>query len=98
MASIRQEITLLADPAEVWDRLRDWGHLHDRLAPGFVVDTRLDGEDRIVAFASGAVAREVLVDHDDTARRLAWTIVGGPYSHHNGSAQVFDDGDGVTRF
>jgi hypothetical protein len=52
---------------------------------------------RIVTFANGSALREVLVDSDDDARRLVWSIVNGPYTHHNGSAQVFSDGSG-TRF
>jgi carbon monoxide dehydrogenase subunit G len=97
MASIRKEVSIDADPDTVWAALRDWGALHERLVPGFVVDTRLDGPDRIVTFFSGAVVREVLVDLDDDAHRLAWSIVDGPYRHHNASAQVFADGTG-SRF
>jgi hypothetical protein len=78
----------------VWGALRDWGGLHERLVPGFVTDTRLDGEDRIVTFFNGAVAREVRIDSDDQERRLAWSVVDGPYSHHNGVGQVFVDGAG----
>lgn len=98
MASIRKERTIEAPPELVWDALRDWGAIHERLVPGFVVDARLDGEDRIVTFFNGAVMREVLVDLDEDARRLAWSIVDGPYSHHNGVAQILDDGDGHARF
>jgi Polyketide cyclase / dehydrase and lipid transport len=97
MASIRREIVIDARPEEVWEALRDWGALHERLAPGFVTDTRLDGDDRIVTFASGLVVREVLVDLDEEERRLVWTIVDGPYSHHNGVAQVYSE-DSRTRF
>jgi hypothetical protein len=78
MASIRKEILIDAGPQDVWDAVRDWGALHERLVPGFVVDARLDGEDRIVTFANGMVAREVLVDLDDEARRLVWSMVHTP--------------------
>jgi len=98
MASIRKEIVVDARPDDVWAALRDWGAVHRRLVPGFVTDTRLDGPDRIVTFFTGTVVREVLVDLDDAARRLVWTIVDGPYSHHNASAQVFPDGEDGTRF
>ena len=86
-----------ARPDEVWAALRVWGALHRRLAPGFVIDARLDGEDRIVTFAGGLVVREVLVALDDERRRLVWTVVDGPYSHHNGAAQVHTEGSG-SRF
>jgi uncharacterized protein YndB with AHSA1/START domain len=98
MASIRKEISIDAHPDEVWSALRAWDALHERLVPGFVIDARLEGVDRIVTFFNGAVARERLIDLDDDARRLAWSIVDGPYAHHSGSAQVFPEGDGQSRF
>jgi hypothetical protein len=98
MASIRKEILIEASPQDVWDAVRDWGALHERLVPGFVVDARLDGEDRIVTFANGMVLREVLVDLDEESRRLVWSIVDAPYTHHNGVAQVFAEGESHARF
>jgi uncharacterized protein YndB with AHSA1/START domain len=98
MASIRKEILIDASPQKVWEAVRDWGALHERLVPGFTVDTRLDGEDRIVTFGNGTVLRERLIDLDDEARRLVWSIVDGPYTHHNASAQVFSEGEGQARF
>jgi uncharacterized protein YndB with AHSA1/START domain len=94
MATIRKERLVDAPPEKVWDALRDWGEIHRRLVPGFVVDARLDGEDRIVTFFNGAVAREILVDLDEEERRLVWSVVDGPYTHHNGAAQVFAEGEG----
>ena len=98
LASIRKERKIDASPEDVWDALRDWGAVHERLVPGFVVDTKLDGEDRLVTFFNGAVAREVLIDLDEESRRLVWSIVDGPYTHHNGAAQVFAEDDGAARF
>jgi uncharacterized protein YndB with AHSA1/START domain len=98
MASIRKERTIDAAPEAVWDALSDWGAIHERLVPGFVVDTRLDGDDRIVTFFNDAVARERLIDLSPEDRRLVWSIVDGPYTHHNGAAQVFANDDGTARF
>jgi uncharacterized protein YndB with AHSA1/START domain len=98
MASIRKERLIDASPDAVWEALRDWGALHQRLAPGFALDTRLDGGDRIVTFFNGSVLRERLVDLDEDAHRLVWSIADGPYTHHNGSAQVFSAGHGQARF
>jgi uncharacterized protein YndB with AHSA1/START domain len=98
MASIRKEILIDAPPEKVWDAVRDFGALHERLVPGFVTDCRMDGEDRIVTFASGAVMREVLIDSDDEAKRLVWSIVDGPYKHHNGAVQVFSEGENGSLF
>lgn len=98
MASIRKERTIEAPPAQVWDALRDWGALHKRLVPGFVVETTLDGEDRMVTFFNGVTVRERLISSSDDDRRLVWSIVEGPYAHHNGAAQVIANDDGTTRF
>jgi carbon monoxide dehydrogenase subunit G len=97
MASIHKEILIDAPPADVWDAIRDVGAIHRRLAPGFVVDTRLDGEARIVTFGNGLVARELIVDTDDAARRLVWSVVGGRMTHHNASLQVFAEGERGSR-
>src|SRR5947199_9812639 len=89
MASIHKEIIIDASNADVWDALRDFGALHTRLVPGFVTDTKLDGHARIVTFANGAVAREILVDFDDTQGRLVYAIVSDRISQHSATAQVF---------
>jgi|SRR5438105_10840658 len=93
MASIRKEMALRADPTHVWDAVRDVGAIHTRLAPDFVTNVKLEGDARIVTFANGMTAEELIVDIDDTARRLVWSVVEGRMSHHNGSIQVFPEGD-----
>jgi uncharacterized protein YndB with AHSA1/START domain len=98
MPSIRKELSIDAPPDQVWHALRDWGSVHERLVPGFVTETQIDGTDRIVTFFTGAVVRELLVDLDDDTRRLVWSVVEGPYAHDNASAQVFDEPGGRTRF
>jgi carbon monoxide dehydrogenase subunit G len=98
MASIRREVRIDARPETAWDALRDIGALHTRLVPGFVTDTRLEDGARIVTFSNGMVARELIVDVDETARRVVWSAVGGRMTHHNASAQVFPDGAAGCRF
>src|SRR5712671_3298630 len=97
MASIHKDILIDANPNDVWDALRDFGALHTRLVPGFVLDTKLDGDARIVTFANGTLARELLVDCDDTRRRLVYAIVSERLKQHSASVQVFADGDGRSR-
>jgi carbon monoxide dehydrogenase subunit G len=98
MASIHREVVIDAAPEQVWDALRDVGALHERLCPGFVTDVKLEPGARVVTFGNGLVAREVIVDLDEPARRLAWSASGGRLTHHNASAQVFAEGAGRTRF
>jgi len=92
MASIRKEILLESSAENVWAAVRDVGALHHRLVPGFVVDTRLEEGARVVTFGNGMVVRELIVNVDDDARRLAWSARGGRLTHHNASVQVFADG------
>lgn len=89
MASIRREFTLAASPDAVWAAVRDVGAVHTRLAPGFVIDCRMDGSDRIVRFANGLEARELIVDLDDAERRIAYSAKSERLRHHNASLQVF---------
>lgn len=98
MASIRREVLIATRPEHAWAALRDVGAVHTRLAPGFVTDVRLEEGARVVTFGNGMVARELIVDVDDAARRVAWSVVGGRMTHHNASAQVFADGETRCRF
>ena len=97
MASLRRELVVDAPAARVWDAFRDVGAVHTRLAPGFVIDCRRDGEDRIVTFANGLVAREVIVEVDDTTMRLAYSARSERLAHHNASFQVLEDGPARCR-
>lgn len=97
MASIHQEVLIDAPPEYVWDALRDVGAIHTRLAREFVLDPRVDGDSRLVTFGNGAVVRERIVDVDDRARRIAYSVVEWPATHHSASIQVFAIGDQRSR-
>lgn len=97
MACIHQEIVIEARPEAVWAAVRDVGAIHLRLAPGFVVDTRLGEGERVVTFGNGLVVRELIVDLDDAARRLSWAAIGASLTHHNASLQVFAEGEARSR-
>ena len=97
MASIHKDIPIDAPADQVWAAVRDFGAVHTRLAPGFAIDARLDGEARIVTFANGNVAREVLVDCDEARRRLVYAIANERVSHYNASVQVQADGETRSR-
>ncbi len=98
MATIRIETIVYAPAAKVWDAIRDFGALHTRLVPGFVVDTMLEGDSRIVTFGNGMVARERIVGIDDDARRFAYGVVSERLTHHSASNQVLEEGEGRCRF
>jgi len=92
MASIHKDIPIDAPAHEVWDAVRDFGAVHTRLAPGFVLDTRLDGADLLgrriwiepgVTLPSRSLARgpRVGIDYAGTWVEKPWRfwIRGNPY-------------------
>jgi hypothetical protein len=92
MASIYKDIPINAPASAVWDVVRDFGAVHTRFAPGFVTDTKLDGDARIVTFANGTVARERFVSCDEQRQRLVYSIVSERLTQHSASFQVIADG------
>ena len=97
MATITKDIPVAAAPAKVWAALADFGAVHEKVAPGFVVSTELVEGARIVTFGNGMTARERFVSADDAGRRLVYSIEGGRLTHHNASVQVLDAPGGTAR-
>ena len=64
MASIRREARLNATPEKVWAAVRDVGAVHERLAPGFVVDSP--------QLTHHNASLQVLDDSDGRSR-IVWT-------------------------
>jgi len=96
MGSICREIRVPRSAPEVWEAIRDYGAVHRRVAPGFVIDSQLDGRDRVITFESGAVARERLVALDDNRLRLVYKVLEGrlSFEHHQGSVEVIGGPEG----
>ncbi len=96
MGSITKEIKASARGEDVWAALRDYGAVHQRVVPGFVVDSVVDGDDRIVTFSSGSVARERLVTLDDERRRVVYSVIESQlgFTHHQASVEVMGRADG----
>jgi hypothetical protein len=70
--------------------------VHERLLPGRVTDTRIEGDVRTLTFPNGGVIRELIVDIDDAACRLAYAVAEGAQmrlTHHHASFQVFAEGE-----
>jgi hypothetical protein len=90
MASLHREAIIDASADLVWDAVRDVGQVHKRVVPGFLTDCRMEEGARVVTFFNGMVARELIVDLDEKARRLVWSARNERLEHHNASLQVFD--------
>jgi len=101
MTTVKRDVLVHAEPATVWDAVRDVGALHTRLAPGVVTATEMEPPGAVmvrhVTFSSGLRLRERIVDIDDDERRLVWSIEGEGVVHHNGSLQVSRAGPGQTK-
>ena len=65
MASIHRSVELSVSAESVWERLRDFYALHERLVPGFVTECRPEPGARVLTFFNGLVVRELLVTHYD---------------------------------
>jgi carbon monoxide dehydrogenase subunit G len=50
MATVTKEFIIAADPDTVWDALRDFHAVHERVAPGFLTAATREGDDRILTF------------------------------------------------
>lgn len=68
--------------------------------PGRVVDSRLEGDARVLTLENDQEIRELIVDVDDEACRLAYAVVAGgrmPITYHHASFQVVAEGPGRSR-
>jgi hypothetical protein len=95
MASISKEIVIESSAEEVWKVIGDFATGPSRMAPGFVEDTQVEADCRVVTFADGTVVRERRVSVDDHTRRIVYAVVGGNVrpDHDNASMQVVADGE-----
>ena len=98
MATIHIERLIDAPADFVWDRLRDYGALHTRVAPGFILDTVVEGDIRTVTFDGGLVLRERLIAIDDEHRRIVYSILADLFEHHSASNAVVPEGEDRCRF
>jgi hypothetical protein len=91
MASIHSEVSVGVPADKAWAALRNVGAPH-RLFAGVLVKGCIDGDIRTVTFANGLVAQERIVDVDERAMRVAYTVIGDTFEHHSASMQIIPDG------
>jgi hypothetical protein len=93
MADGKAEIKIAKSPDEVWDLVGNFGGLAEWM-PG-IEACELDGDVRKLQ-TMGLEIHEQLMEHDDDARRIAYSIVKSPMplEHHLATISVEADGDG----
>ena len=92
MAEGSVDVSVNAQPDEVWTKVGDFGGLQEYF-PG--IDTfRLEGDDRIIGMF-GMEIRERLVSRDDATRTITYSVIGGvPIESHQATIAVEPDGEG----
>jgi hypothetical protein len=98
METVTHAVTIGVPASEAWAAISDVGQLLVRVAPGLVMDMRLEdgGDVRIVTFATNAVPKKHIISNDPDTMRLAWTASDGPRTHHKTSLKTRADGAGCT--
>ena len=91
MASVYKEIKLNVSSSAAWDVVRDIGNVHVRLVPGYAEKVRLEGNSRILTMSNGNTVKEIILDVNEAASRIAYTVVDSvmPLEFHHASFQVF---------
>lgn len=91
MASVYKEILLSVPAALAWDVIQDIGNVHIRLVPGYAEQVQLEGSTRILTMSNGNTVKEIILDLNETAFRMAYTVVETvmPLEFHHASFQVF---------
>ena len=97
MASIHWEGLIRTSADEAWSALRHVDQAHRLFSPVLTACV-LDGNVRTVTFANGMVARERIVDVDQTRRRLSYTVLGDMFEHHSASMQILPVDEHSCRF
>jgi carbon monoxide dehydrogenase subunit G len=94
MATATAELTMSATPDAVWAIVRDYQGL-DSWMPG-IEKSVAEGDDRVLSMM-GMTIRERLVNLDESAKSLTYSIVdGAPVESHEATITVHD-ADGGSR-
>jgi Uncharacterized conserved protein len=94
MATATAELTMNATPAAVWAIVRDF-HGLDSWMPG-IDSLTSEGDDRVLSMM-GMTIRERLVNLDDAAKAITYSITdGAPVESHEATITVHE-ADGASR-
>jgi hypothetical protein len=75
------------------------GSVHTRLVPGYAAGVRLEGNQRILTMSNGNTVREIILDINESAYRMAYTVIDTvvPLDFHHASFQVFPAGEAACK-
>lgn len=92
MGTVRRETIIERSAADVWSVIGDPGTIHQWF-PG-MVDSKVDGSSRVITTATGLPLPEEIVTVDPILRRFQYRVLLPVITHHLGTIDVFDLGDG----
>lgn len=98
MASIHIESPVAVSADTAWRALRRVDRADELFAP--VLDAaNMHGDVRTVHFANGPQLHERIIDVDESARRVAYSVLDSPgLTYHHASMQIVEDGPQRCRF
>ncbi|MEZ5142241.1 MAG: SRPBCC family protein [Acidimicrobiales bacterium] len=94
MGSVRREVRIARSADDVWAVLGDPRTIAEWF-PG-IVEATVDGDTRVITTASGLPMPEKIVTNDPIQRRFQYQVVAPIITHHLGTIDVFDLGDGTS--
>jgi hypothetical protein len=94
MTTIHREVEIACDADRAWAEVRDFSAAA-RLFAGVLTDCQEADGLRTVTFANGLVVQERLVALDDARRRLAYTVLDGPFTYHAAAMQLIASARGA---
>jgi hypothetical protein len=89
MASIRKTLDIAVPAATAWAALRQLDQTHRLFAP-VLTDSRIEQDIRTVTFNGGMTVLERIIDVNDEGRRIAYTVIGRGFDHHNASMEILE--------
>jgi carbon monoxide dehydrogenase subunit G len=92
MAEGAVDVTVNASPDAVWEKVGNFGGVAD-FFPG-IDSFRLEGDERVIGMF-GMEIRERLIERDEAARSISYSVVGGvPLESHKATITVEAEGEG----
>ena len=93
IATIYREAEIDVSVDKLWEALSDVANVDKLLS--YLESAEIDGDFRTCAMDGGGELRELIVSIDQERRRVAYSIVEGPFGfeHHSSSWRAVADGD-----
>lgn len=93
LGTVRHHVRIHRPAEQVWALVGDPARLHEWF-PG-VTSCQVDGSHRVIVLGSGLPMPEEILVNDPIQRRFQYRITAPLFTHHRGTIDVLDLGDGT---